>query len=202
MLLRHCLEGGESKAELARRLGVSRRTVHGWIESGQLDRDVEAGAARYSPRPRVAHKLDPYKGIIDERLSAYPKLSAQRLFEEVRAAGYAGGYSRVRDYVREAHPRAPEEPLVRFETPAGWQGQVDFGEFRLPWGRRQALLVVLGYSRLMWMRFYPRQTMDALFAGLEDARSGASAAFRGSCCSTRCGRWRLRTAAPTAGSWW
>ena len=169
MLLRHCLEGGESKAELARRLGVSRRTIHGWVESGQLDRDVEAGAARYSPRPRVAHKLDPYKGIIDERLSAYPKLSAQRLFEEVRAAGYAGGYSRVRDYVREARPRAPEEPLVRFETPAGWQGQVDFGEFRLPWGRRQALLVVLGYSRLMWMRFYPRQTMDALFAGLEDA---------------------------------
>ena len=108
---------------------------------------MEAGAARYSPRPRVAHKLDPYKGIIDERLSAYPKLSAQRLFEEVRAAGYAGGYSRVRDYVREARPRAPEEPLVRFETPAGWQGQVDFGEFRLPWGRRQAFLVVdeIGY---------------------------------------------------------
>ena len=33
-----------------------------------------------------------------------------------------------------------EEPLARFEAPAGWQGQVDFGEFRLPWGRRQALL--------------------------------------------------------------
>ncbi len=28
----------------------------------------------------------------------FPKLSVQRLFEEVRAAGYAGGYSRVRDY--------------------------------------------------------------------------------------------------------
>ena len=169
MLLRHCLEGGESKAELARRLGVSRRTIHNWVASGQLDRDVEAGAARYSPRPRPAHKLDPYKGIIDERLSAYPKLSAQRLFEEVRAAGYGGGYGRVKDHVREARPRAPAEPVVRFETPAGWQGQVDFGEFRLPWGRRHALMVVLGYSRLLWLRFHPRQTMDALFAGLEEA---------------------------------
>ena len=84
MLLRHCLEGGESKAELARRLGVSRRTIHNWVASGQLDRDVEAGAARYSPRPRPAHKLDPYKGIIDERLSAYPKLSAQPPRERVR----------------------------------------------------------------------------------------------------------------------
>ena len=169
MLLRHGLEAGESKAELARRFGVSRRTIHHWIETDQLDRDVAAGAARYAERARVAHKLDPYKGIIDARLSAYPKLSARRLFEEVRSAGYAGGYGRVRDYVREARPRVPEEPVVRFETLAGWQGQVDFGEFRLPWGRRHALLVVLGYSRLLWMRFYPRQTMDALFAGLEDA---------------------------------
>ena len=169
MLLRHCLEDGESKAELARRFGVSRRTIHHWVESGQLDRDAEAGAARYSARPRVAHKLDPYKGIIDARLSEYPKLSARRLFDEVRSAGYAGGYSRVRDYVRGVRPTAPAEPVVRFETPAGWQGQVDFGEFRLPWGRRHALMVVLGYSRLLWLRFYARQTMDALFAGLEEA---------------------------------
>ena len=29
----------------------------------------------------------PYKGVIDARLEAYPKLSAKRLFDEVRAAG-------------------------------------------------------------------------------------------------------------------
>ena len=46
--------------------------------------------------PPVAHKLDPYKGIIDARLEAFPKLSAKRLFDEVRAAGYPGGYERVR----------------------------------------------------------------------------------------------------------
>ena len=169
MLLKHCLEDGESKSELARRFGVSRRTIHHWIESGQLDRDAEAGASRYAERPRVAHKLDPYKGLINERLSAYPRLSAQRLFEEVRSAGYAGGYGRVRDYVRGARPAAPTEPAVRFETPAGWQGQVDFGEFRLPWGKRHALVVVLGHWRLLWLRFYPRQTMDALFSGLEES---------------------------------
>ena len=36
----------------------------------------------------------------------------------------------------------------------GRQGQVDFGTFRFPWGRRHALVVVLGYSRLLWLRFY------------------------------------------------
>ena len=175
MLPRRCLEAGKSKAELSRRFGVSRRTIHHWIESGRLDRDMEAGAARYAARPATAHRLDPYKGIIDARLAEYPKLSAQRLFDEVRAAGYPGGYGRVRDYVRESRPRAPSEPAVRFETPAGRQGQVDFGTFTLPWGRRHALLVVLGCSRLLWLRFFRRQTMDALFAGLE----GAFARFGG-----------------------
>ena len=56
-----------------------------------------------------------------------------------------------------------------FETPAGRQGQVDFGTFTLPWGRRHALVVVLGYSRLLWLRFYPRQTMAVLTEALESA---------------------------------
>ena len=169
MLLKHYLERGVSKAELSRRFGVSLRTIHAWIEAGELDRDLAAGATRYSPRPRRAHKLDPYKAIIDARLAEFPRLSAQRLFDEVRAAGYAGGYSRVRDYVHEVRPRDPAEPTVRFETPPGRQGQVDFGTFNLPWGRRHALLVVLGHSRLLWLRFYPRQTMAVLFDGLESA---------------------------------
>ena len=59
--------------------------------------------------------------------------------------------------------------MVRFETPAGLQAQVDFAEFRLPWGKRYALVVVLGYSRLLWLQFYPRQTMAVLVRGLEEA---------------------------------
>jgi transposase len=59
--------------------------------------------------------------------------------------------------------------VVRFETPPGLQAQVDFAHFPLPWGRRYALLVVLGYSRLLWLRFYPKQDMDTLFRGLEAA---------------------------------
>jgi len=46
---------------------------------------------------------------------------------------------------------------------------VDFGSFTLPWGRRHALLVVLGHSRILWLRFYPRQTMAVLIDGLESA---------------------------------
>ena len=201
MLLRHYLEQGISKAELSRRFGVSRRTIHRWIESGQLGLDLSSGVARYSPRPRAPHKLDPYKELIVVRLEEFPKLSAKRLFDEVRAAGYEGGYSRVRDYVREVRPREPQEPVVRFETPAGHQGQVDFGRFRLPWGIRHALLVVLGYSRLLWLRFYSRQTMPVLFEGLESTFDRFGGVPRSSC-STRCGRWWCRTTGPPAADWW
>ena len=63
----------------------------------------------------------------------------------------------------------PSHRWVRFETPPGYQGQVDFGTFALPWGRRHALLIVLGYSRLLWLQFFPRQTMAVLIRGLEAA---------------------------------
>ena len=169
MLLKHYLDQGVSKSELARRFGINRATIHHWVKTGQLDRDLLAGPRGYSPRPPVAHKLDPYKAIIAARLEEFPKLSAKRLFDEVRAAGYSGCYENVRNYVRAARPRKPVEPVVRFETPAGRQGQVDFGTFTLPWGRRYALVVVLGYSRLLWLSFYPRQTMAVLMEALESA---------------------------------
>jgi transposase len=169
VLLRHYLEQGVGKTGLARRFGISRRTIYHWIETGQLDRDLDSKAVAYGPRPPVPRKLDPYRGIIAARLEAYPLLTAQRLFEEIQAAGYPGGYTQVKAYVRQVRPRPAAEPIVRFETPAGFQGQVDFGCFNLPWGRRYALLVVLGYSRLLWLKFYRRQTMETLIRGLESA---------------------------------
>ena len=62
MLLKHYLGPGVSKAKLSRRFGVNRRTIHYWIETGQLDRELSAGARAYAPRPPVAHKLDPDRG--------------------------------------------------------------------------------------------------------------------------------------------
>src|ERR1700733_6164511 len=172
VLLRHYLEQGVGKTELARRFGVSRRTVYHWIETEQLDRDLDDEEVGYTPRPPVARKLDAYRGIIQERLQSYPRLTAERIFEEIRSAGYAGGFTQIKEYVREIRPRSIEEAVRRFETPPGFQGQVDYATFNLPWGRRYALVVVLGYSRLLWLRFFQRQTMQALFAGLESAFQG------------------------------
>ena len=168
VLLRHHLVQGLTKAVIAERLGINRRTINRWISKGDLDRDVDATVPRYGPRPAVPTKLDPFKPIIETRLKALPELSAVRLLEEIRAAGYTGGYTQLKEYVRKIRPRETEA-VVRFETPPGHQAQVDFADFRLPWGKRYALLVVLGYSRLLWLHFFARKDMVALLAGLEQA---------------------------------
>ena len=143
------LKLGVTKAQLAREFKISRRTIHHWIETGQLDRDLAGGRTQYAPRSRPTHKLDRYKGIIEARLAEFPRLSAQRLFDEVRAARYEGSYGRVRDHVRSVRPRQPVAAAVRFETPPGRQGQVDFGTFTLPWGRRHADRIERG-PRARW----------------------------------------------------
>ena len=168
VLLRHLLDQGLSKSAIAARLGVSRRVIYHWLATGQLDRDLSA-----PPPPRQgarrAQLIDPYVPILRDRLADFPELSGVRLLAECRAAGYTGGITRLRDVVATLRVREAPAPVVRFETPPGHQAQVDFATVRFPWGTRHALLVVLGYSRLLWCRFYAQQTMQVLMRGIEDA---------------------------------
>ena len=168
VLLKHLLEQGLTKTAIATRLGVSRRLVYYLIATGQLERNLSSPVIRRSRAP-VVTKLDPYQNLITTRLATYPELSATRLFEECCAAGYPGGITQLRDYVARVRPHPEPEPLVRFETAPGRQAQLDFAEVRFPWGKRYALLVVLGYSRLLWLKFYSRQTMRVVMTGLEEA---------------------------------
>ena len=48
VLLRHYLEQGMTKTELAERFGISRQTIYRWIRSGELDRDLSAAGVHYS----------------------------------------------------------------------------------------------------------------------------------------------------------
>ena len=59
VLLREYLEQGLTKTALAVKLGLSRRTIHHWIETGQLDRDLDNEAVRYKKRPSTPRKNRP-----------------------------------------------------------------------------------------------------------------------------------------------
>lgn len=168
VLLTHLLQEGLAHTVIAERLGVSPKTIRRWITAGLTDQVSETDRP---PRQRRARptRLAPFAPIIETRLATYPQLSAVRLFEECKAAGYAGSYTQLKVFVRRVRPSPPPEPVVRFETAPGVQAQVDFAEMKFPWGKRWALMVVLGYSRLLWLRFFPAQTMLTLMRGLEEA---------------------------------
>lgn len=114
---------GWAKSEIARALGVSRRTSITWIETGQLERELDDEAVRYTPRPQVQRKIDAFRPIALARLAEYPKLTATRLHAEIRAAGYTGGYTHPKEYVRHVLPMPAMDPVVRFETAPGLQAQ-------------------------------------------------------------------------------
>lgn len=149
--------------------GLDRRTISRWVATGQLDGELETGEVPRPVRKAGPSKLEPYKPLIEQRLATYPELSAVRLLEEIQAAGYTGRISQLRAFVQSVRPKPVAETVIRFETEPGQQAQVDFAEFSFPWGKRYALVVVLGFSRLLWVRFYERQDMRTLFSGLKQA---------------------------------
>ncbi len=80
VLLRHLLAEGQSLSATARQRGVHRATLHRWLQAGLGETEVDTITARYTPRPPVPRKLDPFTPLITERLREYPLLFAQRLF--------------------------------------------------------------------------------------------------------------------------
>jgi transposase len=160
---------GMSVSAIARRSGLHRSTVKKYLARG-----VEPPV--YGPRLPRPTKLTKFERYLRERLVAFPELTCSRLLREIHELGYCGGYTAVKDFLREARPRHPTGFEVRFETPAGRQAQVDFAHFRTvftdePEAERIVWLfsLVLGHSRMMWGRFVLHQDMQTLLRCHADA---------------------------------
>src|SRR5262249_14853520 len=108
---------------IARSLGVSRRTVSKALE--EIERARGLGPPEGAPRPRTARGrlLDAYEPAIADLLARYPGITAQRVHEELRQLGYAGGYTILSERVRALRPCLAVVPVRRFETAPGEQAQ-------------------------------------------------------------------------------
>jgi transposase len=150
---------GLSYAEIGRLVGRDWRTVK---QALRLDRPP-----RYQRVPRGS-KLDPYRPYLDYALGAGQR-RATRLFRELQAQGYSGGYELVKVYVRQCKRTQRQQATVRFETLPGLQAQADWGEERLVWrdGTRATVYsfaMVLGYWRLRYVEYTTRQDLPTLLA--------------------------------------
>lgn len=164
-LMYRWIEEGLPIAEIARRLGRCRQTLYNWMKRDETPEE---------PAPR-ASKLDPYKAHIDSRLERFD-LPATVLRREIRAQGYRGGITIVREYVAQVKQRQVRRLVDRFETEPGRQAQLDWASCGtiLHQGRRRRLsllVVVLGYSRTIWARFVVSERRPVLMKLLEQAFS-------------------------------
>src|ERR1700723_1361111 len=180
---REHLVKGKSIKEIARDLKISRNTVRKILRSGETSFSYER---EVQPRPRLGR----WKADLDRLLTANAGTSARerltliRLFEELRALGYEGGYDAVRRYARtwsREHASQTASAYVPLSFAPGEAYQFDWShEIVVMDGATTTLKVAhvrLCHSRMMFVRAYPRETQEMVF----DAHERGFAFFKGAC---------------------
>lgn len=118
--------------------------------------------------------IQPYMQFVVAKLEQYPKLCASRLFQMAKERGYPGGPDHFRHLVARVRPRPPQEAFLRLRTLIGEQAQVDWGAFgKITIGKATralwAFVMVLSWSRQIFLRFYLSAAMPNFVRGHVDA---------------------------------
>lgn len=139
------------------------------LHYGTVDRVLSRAGMPKAERPKRPSMIDPFLPFVLNTLEKYPTLAASRLYDMVRERGYSGGPDHFRHLIAHYRPRPLPEAYHRLKTLPGEQAQVDWGHFgRLTVGRAQrslmAFVMVLSWSRQIFLRFYPDAGMSNFFA--------------------------------------
>jgi transposase len=162
-----CRVKGMSTREASRVFGVDRKTVR-----KMLSFSVPPGYRRSAPPRRP--KLDPFTGIIegileDDRTNhRKQRHTAKRIFDRLRDEyGFTGGYTIVKDYVRERRLRSREMFVPLVHSPG--HAQADFGEAMAVIGgvarKVHFLAFDLPHSDGCFVKAYPAETTEAFCDG-------------------------------------
>jgi transposase len=157
---------------IARALHISRNTVR-WIVT-EHGRDRELPHTALPPGRSVARpsKLDPLRPRIEELLRTYPDITAQRVFEILRAEeGYQGGDTIVKKLVRKLRPKPAPRPSL--ETPPrepGKMAECDWASYPVTFTHAppltlQAFGYTLRWSTRKYYAFYQGNGLHPLMDG-------------------------------------
>ena len=149
----------EPKKAIARSLGISVPTVRKILKQPHY--------TRYERRQCKRRVLAPFEAYARMRLPAVG-YCAQSVYEELKERGYTGSYDMVKRFVRPFREDATREATIRFETPPGRQGQVDWGTvWTLLDGKRTKVhlfVMTLGYSRRMFAHATDTERLPAFLS--------------------------------------
>ncbi len=170
------LEGAIIRFHLVEKWPVGTIARHLHVHHGTVERVLRQSGlpvARKICRPSI---VDPYRDFITESLKKHPRLQASRLYQMIKQRGYPGGPDHFRHIVACMRPPPPAEAYLRLRTLPGEQAQVDWGHFgKLTIGRGvrplQAFVMVLSWSRKIFLRFFLDQRMSCFLTGHVEAFS-------------------------------
>ena len=150
---------------IASQLGVHHSTVRRVLAQAGLEAGLRSGRASIA---------DPYVPFMVEQLEKYPRLRASRLYQMVKERGYPGAPDHFRTIVARYRPRPPAEAYLRLRTLPGEQAQVDWGHFgKVTIGAATrglfGFVMVLSFSRMVFLRFYFSAAMPSFLRGHADA---------------------------------
>jgi transposase len=160
---------------LCRHFQMGRNTLRRILRKKDSERneghDILTPKRRQTPRKS---KLDPFLPAMKELLEEYPNITGQRLYEELRVQGYPGGISILWDRLRTLRPTPKRDPVMRFETDVGLQGQMDWSPYTIPFARTGKAEVlcfsyILGFSRRQYIDFTTNRKFFTLIRRHQDA---------------------------------
>ena len=178
----YCQEKKRIK-QICRELRVSRNTVGEVIRSGATELTYERNV---QPQPKIGPWKDELERMLAEntRKPRRERLTRIRIFEELRALGYDGGYDAVRRYAAswsKSEQEASAAAYVPLSFDPGEAYQFDWSHEIVPIDGVTTTVKVahvrLCHSRMLFVRAYPRETQEMVF----DAHDKAFASFGGAC---------------------
>lgn len=152
---------GWGQQRIARELGISRKRVRRMLAGVRAQREQGHSVLPRPPKKRGS-QLDTFEPLIRSKLDEHPDITGVRLLEELRAAGYTGGYTIVKERLRELRPAPKVSPVERFETGPGEQGQQDWSPYVIPFTqdgstKEKCFSFILGFSRRQYLHFCERE---------------------------------------------
>lgn len=141
-----------SMRQISKKLGVSRKRVSRVIRNERMVR---------VPRERI---LKPYERLIEQWYQDYSMLKASQLYERLRSYGFQGSYATVALY-SQRYRQKKKQLYHELSFLSGEVAQIDWLEERFPWGVAYGFGMILAYSRYLYVRFYPRQSLEFFLEG-------------------------------------
>jgi transposase len=162
---------GRSIRELQREFQIGRNTVRRILRAHDNRRNN--GHDVLKKKQKRASKLDAFEPEIKRLLDKYPRITCVRIFEELKDQGYTGGMSILKEKVANMRVLPQREPVMRFETAPGVQGQMDWSPYTINFRRTgkcqvQCFSYILCFPRRQYIDFTVRHDFYSLIRRHQD----------------------------------